>query len=151
MIFFKTFYLVIFLSIRNVNHEDVQSITDLANNCAPNLRPSVFGTYEYFTYCFKSTFLVFEDDEGIKGFVVGFPNIDEKGEYWLYQICIYGSLRSKGIGSKLIHPFIEKIKELGYTHIKSHANNKHSKNLHEKFGFKQYAEDQSGWFLELEF
>ncbi|MHA1377480.1 MAG: GNAT family N-acetyltransferase [Candidatus Helarchaeota archaeon] len=137
--------------IRNANHEDVQAITELAQNCAPNLRPSVFGTYEYFTYCFRSTFFVFEEDNEIKGFIVGFPNIDVKGEYWLYQICVHSSIRSKNVGSKIIVPFIEKIKEMGYTHIKSHANNQHSKNLHEKFGFKEYDQDQSGWFMKLEF
>ncbi|MFX1450486.1 MAG: GNAT family N-acetyltransferase [Promethearchaeota archaeon] len=139
------------MSIRNAELEDTQQITDVANNCAPNLRPSAFGTYEYFTRCFRSTFLVYEENEEIKGFVVGFPNIDVKGEYWLYQICVYSELRSKKIGSKLIVPFIEKIKEMGYKNIKSHANNQHSVNLHEKYGFKKYDTDESGWFLELTF
>ncbi|MHA1298329.1 MAG: GNAT family N-acetyltransferase [Candidatus Helarchaeota archaeon] len=139
------------MSIRNANLEDVQAITDLANNCAPNLRPSVFGTYEYFTYCFRSTFLVYEDGGKLQGFIVGFPNIDVKGEFWLYQICVHSSQRGAGIGSKLMIPFIEKVREKGYKTIKSHANNQHSKNLHEKYGFKEYNKDERGWFLELVF
>ena len=137
------------MSIRNAELEDVQAITDLANNCAPDLRPSVFGTYEYFARCFRSTFFVYEENDLIKGYVVGFPNIDVKGEYWLYQICVHSELRSKKIGSKLIVPFIEEIKKKGNNSIKSHANTQHSANLHEKYGFKTYETDESGWFMEL--
>lgn len=137
------------IKIRNATLEDKYAITELANNCAPDLRPSVLGTYEYFARCFKSTFFVYEENNELKGYIVGFPNIDVEGEYWLYQVCVHRSLRGKKVGSKLIVPFIEKIKELGYKNIRSHANNQHSVNLHEKYGFKKYEQDESGWFMEL--
>ena len=137
------------MSIRNAEIKDAKSIADLAQDCSGFMRSSVEGTYEYLIRCFRSTFLVYEDKEEIKGFVVSFPNIDIEGEYWIYQICINGSLRGKGIGYKLLSPLIKIIQEKGYKILKTHANNQHSYNLHKKCGFKPYEDDGSGWFMEL--
>jgi GNAT superfamily N-acetyltransferase len=140
------------MSIRNANIEDKFQIEKLAQKCSPNMRPSTAGTYEYLARCFKKTFFVYEENSKILGYIVGFPNTSKLGEFWLYQVCVSRNHRRKGIGSMLFERIIDEIKLGGYKIIKSHFQfpNQHSRNLHEKFGFKIYDEDDIGWFARLE-
>lgn len=132
--------------------DDKYVLTDLAANCAPKIRPSVVGTYEFLSRCFNSTFFVYEEENEIKAYMVGFPNIDSEGEeYWIYQVCVHGSLRGKKIGSQLFEVFLKKVEEMGYKRIRSQVTNEHSVNLHEKYGFKKIAPDERGWIMELTF
>ncbi|MHA1651087.1 MAG: GNAT family N-acetyltransferase [Candidatus Helarchaeota archaeon] len=141
------------MPIRNAKVKDKFEITKLAENCAPFLRPSVIGTYEFLARCFSNTFLVYEEDSKILGFMVGFPNTAVKGEFWIYQICVCDKYRGKGIGSQLFKRFLELIKSEGYTRVRSHFkfDNEHSKRIHEKFGMKICGQDDRGWFVELVF
>ncbi|HUX99108.1 MAG TPA: GNAT family N-acetyltransferase [Candidatus Deferrimicrobium sp.] len=139
--------------IRNVKVSDSIEITKLAENCAPLIRASVVGTYEFLARCFSNTFLVYEEDMKILGFLVGFPNTAVKGEFWIYQVCICDKLRGKSIGSQLFQRLFEQLRAEGYTRVRSHYKfeNTHSKNLHEKFGMKQCGQDERGWFCEVKF
>ncbi|NVM55173.1 MAG: GNAT family N-acetyltransferase [Candidatus Helarchaeota archaeon] len=139
------------MSIRNADVKDKVAITELAENCAPLVRPSVIGTYEFLARCFKNTFFVYEEDSKIIGFLVGFPNTAEEGEFWIYQICVCDKYRGKRIGSQLFARFFKQLKSEGYTRVRSHFKfeNKHSKNLHEKFGMKVCGQDDRGWFVEV--
>jgi GNAT superfamily N-acetyltransferase len=143
------------MSIRNVEVSDKVAITELAKKCAPFLRPSVIGTYEFLARCFRNTFFVYEENKGVSskilGFIVGFPNTDVQGEFWIYQACLCKKCRSKGIGSLLFERLLQQVKSEGYTSVRSHFkfDNAISKKLHEKFGIKIYDQDDRGWFAEL--
>ncbi|MFX0135136.1 MAG: GNAT family N-acetyltransferase [Candidatus Hodarchaeota archaeon] len=139
------------MTIRNVQVKDKYAVTEVAENCAPLLRASVYGTYEFLARCFQRTFFVYLDNSKIVGYIVGFPNTSVKGEFWLYQVGIKEHYRKKYIGSQLLERFIEQVKSDGYKRIRSHIQfeNEHSKNLHEKFGFKICGQDDKGWFEEL--
>ncbi|MFX1296757.1 MAG: GNAT family N-acetyltransferase [Promethearchaeota archaeon] len=140
------------MPVRNAQVKDKFDITKLAENCAPLVRPSVIGTYEFLARCFSNTFFVYEEEE-IIGYIVGFPNTAVKGEFWIYQICVCDKSRGKGIGSKLFKRFIEQVKSEGYERVRSHFKfeNKLSKNIHEKFGMKICGKDDRGWFVEVKF
>jgi L-amino acid N-acyltransferase YncA len=139
------------MPIRNVKVSDSIEITTLAENCAPLIRASVVGTYEFLARCFSNTFLVYEEGGKILGFLVGFPNTAAKGEFWIYQVCISDKLRSKGIGTQLFQRLFDQLKAEGYTRVRSHYKfeNTHSRNLHEKFGMKQCGQNELGWFCEV--
>lgn len=141
------------MSIRNAKVDDKFAIAELAESCAPFLRPSVVGTYEFFGRCFSNTFFVYEEEGKIVGFIVGFPNTAKPGEFWLYQVGINPEFRGKGIGSKLFARLIGQAKSEGYKCMRSHFKfeNKHSRALHEKFGMKICGEDDRGWFVEVVF
>jgi len=141
------------MSIRNAEVADKHAIAELAESCVPWLRASVVGTYEFFARCFRNTFFVYEENDKILGYLVGFPNTAEDGEFWIYQVGIYEGHRGKGIGSKLFARIVEQMKSEGYTSMRSHFKfeNKHSRALHEKFGMKIYGEDDRGWFVEVKF
>ncbi len=141
------------MSIRNADVEDKVAVFELAQSCIPWLRASVVGTYEFFARCFRNTFFVYEENNKIIGYLVGFPNTAVKGEFWIYQIGMYEEHRGKGIGSKLFARMVEQVKSEGYNSMRSHFKfkNKHSRALHEKFGMKIYGEDDRGWFVEVKF
>ncbi|MHA1358935.1 MAG: GNAT family N-acetyltransferase [Candidatus Helarchaeota archaeon] len=126
-------------------------ITALAENCAPMVRASVVGTYEFLARCFSNTFFVYEERSQILGFIVGFPNTAASGEFWIYQVCVNDKLRGKHIGTKLFARFFEQVKAEGYQRVKSHFKfaNKHSKALHEKFGMTICGQDDRGYFVEV--
>jgi len=140
------------MSVRNVEISDKFAITTLAKKCAPFLRPSVVGTYEFLARCFKNTFFVYEENSKIMGFIVGFPNTASNSEeFWIYQACLSKKYRSKGIGSLLFERLLQQVKSEGYKRVRSHFKfeNEISKRLHEKFGMKIYDQDDRGWFAEL--
>ena len=141
------------MGIRNAEVEDKVAITELAENCAPLVRPSVVGTYEFLARCFRKTFFVYEENSKLLGFMVGFPNTEISGEFWIYQVCVNSEFRGKHIGSKLFERFFEQVKADGYKSVKSHFKfkNQHSRNLHEKFGMKIYGQDDRGYFVEVVF
>lgn len=141
------------MAIRNAKVEDKFRITELAENCSPLLRASIDGTYEFLARCFENTFFVYEVNGELIGYIVGFPNTAKKGEFWLYQVCVCGKHREKRIGSELLEELINQVKSEGYGRIRSHLQfvNEHSLNLHRKFGFEIYGQDDRGWFLELIF
>ncbi len=141
------------MPIRNVQVKDKFAVTKVAENCAPLLRASVNGTYEFLARCFQRTFFVYLDNSEIIGYIVGFPNTSVKGEFWLYQVAINEKYRGRHIGSQLMEKFVNQVKADGYKRIRSHFQfvNEHSKNLHEKFGFKICGQDDRGWFAEVIF
>lgn len=139
------------LPIRNVKVVDKTEITKLAENCAPLIRASVIGTYEFMARCFKNTFFIYEENSKIIAFIVGFPNTAKQGEFWIYQACICDKYRSQGIGSQLFEKIINQVKSEGYQRMRSHLRfeNEHSLNLHKKYGFQICGKDDRGWFVEL--
>jgi len=139
------------MAIRNVEISDKVAITELAKKCAPFLRPSVIGTYEFLARCFSNTFFIYEENAKILGFIVGFPNTAVPGEFWIYQACLCKKCRSKGIGSLLFERLLHQVTSEGYTSVRSHFkfDNATSKKVHEKFGMKIYDQDDRGWFAEL--
>jgi L-amino acid N-acyltransferase YncA len=141
------------MSIRNAEVSDKVAITELAEKCAPYVRPSVVGTYEFMARCFRNTFFVYEENSKILGFVVGFPNTAVKGEFWIYQVCLCKKCRSKGTGSALFERLFQQVKSEGYRCIRSHFkfDNELSRKLHEKFGMKVYDKDDRGWFTQINF
>ena len=141
------------MTIRNVQIKDKFAVTEVAENCVPDLRASVVGTYEFFARCFQRTFFVFEENDKIIGYIVGFPNTSVEGEFWLYQVGIIDKYREKGIGSQLLEKFTSQVELDGYKNIKSHFKfeNERSRNLHEKFGFKICGHDDRGYFAQLIF
>ncbi|MHA1271407.1 MAG: GNAT family N-acetyltransferase [Candidatus Helarchaeota archaeon] len=141
------------MSVRNIRVKDAPIVTEIANNCSPLLRASVEGTYEFLARCFSNTFFVYEKDGQIIGYTVGFPNTAKKGEFWIYQVGILEDFRSKGIGSKLFEALFNQVRKEGYECIRSHYifSNKHSGNLHSKFGMKICGQDDRGYFVEAKF
>lgn len=141
------------MSIRNAEVTDKLAVAELAESCIPWLRASVVGTYEFLARCFRNTFFVYEENDKILGYLVGFPNTAVEGEFWIYQIGIYEAHRGKSIGSKLFARMVEQMKLEGYRSMRSHFKfeNKHSRALHEKFGMKIYGKDDRGWFVEVKF
>jgi len=141
------------MSIRNVEVSDKFAVTELAKKCAPFLRPSVVGTYEFMARCFRNTFFVYEENSKLLGFIVGFPNTAAQGEFWIYQACLCKKCRSKGTGSALFERLLQQVKSEGYKRVRSHFkfDNEISKRLHEKFGMKIYDKDDRGWFAEILF
>ena len=138
------------MSIRNVQVKDKLAVTNVAEICAPLVRASVVGTYEYLARCFQNTFFVYEDNDEIVGYIVGFPNTNVPGEFWLYQVAVIGSQRGKKIGSQLFERFMNQVKAEGYEKIRSHYifGNERSAKIHEKYGFKACGEDERGPFVE---
>lgn len=141
------------MAIRNVKIKDAPIITMIAANCDPLLRPSVEGTYEYLARCFSDTFFIYEENEKIIGFIVGFPNTAKPKEFWIYQAGILDKWRGQGIGSQLFSVLFDSVKSKGYNHILSHYkfSNEHSANLHKKFGMKICGQDDRGYFVEILF
>lgn len=141
------------MSIRNVKVSDKHDIVKVAENCAPLVRASVVGTYEFLARCFENTFFVYEEDSELLGYVVGFPNTAVEGEFWIYQVCVNDKLRGKHVGSKLFEKIVSQVKSEGYKRMRSHMQfvNEHSLKLHEKFGFKICGQDDRGHFVELIF
>ena len=141
------------MPIRNVKVKDKHRILKLARHCAPLVRVSVLGTYEFLARCFSNTFFIYEEGGEIIGFIVGFPNTAEVSEFWIYQIGINEDHRGQGIGSKLLSKLITQVKSEDYRYIRSHYQfgNEHSHNLHSKFGFKICGQDENGYFTELIF
>ena len=139
------------MPVRNARVKDKFDIKKLADNCEPLVRPSVVGTYEFLVRCFSNTFFVYEEDSELIGFMVGFPNTAEKGEFWIYQICVNNKYRGKGIGSQLFKRLFEQMRAEGYERVRSHFKfeNEHSRNIHEKFGMKICGQDDRGWFAEV--
>ena len=137
--------------LRNVDVDDKLKIADVAEKCAPWIRNSVVGTYEFLARCFRRYFFVIEDENGdLLGFIVGFPNIDVEGEFWLYQVAILPEFRRNDLGSILFDALKKKVVEDGYKVMKSHYrfDNEKSKNLHAKFGFKlDGTSDERGPFV----
>lgn len=125
------------MSIRNARMEDKHVLTALAKRCEPQIRPTVVGTYEFLARCFQSTFFVYEEEGEIKAYMVGFPNVDVKGEIWIYQICVHESLRGKRVGTQLFDAFMKTVKEQGYKTVLSQVTNDISIKLHEKFGLEK--------------
>ena len=140
------------MTIRNARVEDKVAITELAENCAPMVRPSVVGTYEFLARCFSNTFFVYEENSKILGFVVGFPNTAKEGEFWIYQVCVNDKLWGKQIGTKLFERIFKQVRAEGYVHVKSHFKfkNSQSRALHEKFGMTVSGQDDRGYFVEVE-
>lgn len=139
-------------NLRNVEIEDKFKIAEVAEKCAPPIRSSVVGTYEYLARCFRSYFLVVENDEGeIVGFISGFPNLDVKGEIWIYQVAILEDFRGHGFGSMLFEAFISQAKKDGYKILKSHYvwDNEISAGLHSKYGFEKFGKDDRGPFIKV--
>ncbi|NVM01908.1 MAG: GNAT family N-acetyltransferase [Candidatus Helarchaeota archaeon] len=141
------------MTIRNVQVKDKHAVTEVAENGAPLLRASVYGTYEFLARCFQRTFFVYLENSKIIGYIVGFPNTSVKEEFWLYQVGVIEKYRGRNIGSQLLKKLIDQVKSDGYKRIRSHFQfaNEHSKNLHEKFGFKICGQNDEGLFGELVF
>ncbi|MBD3230893.1 MAG: GNAT family N-acetyltransferase [Candidatus Lokiarchaeota archaeon] len=141
------------MTIRKVKIKEAPIIARIAANCSPSMRPSVEGTYEYLARCFSNTFFVYEKDDEIIGFIVGFPNTAELGEFWIYQCGILNKWRGKGIGSELFTAIFDAVKAEGYKSIRSHYkfSNTHSANLHKKFGMEICGQDERGYFVEIIF
>ncbi|MHA1146295.1 MAG: GNAT family N-acetyltransferase [Candidatus Helarchaeota archaeon] len=141
------------MPVRNVRVKDKFDIEILAQNCAPLVRSSVVGTYEFLARCFQNTFFVYEENSKLLGYIVGFPNTAVKGEFWIYQICVNNEFRGKHVGSKLFEAIVSQVRKEGYTRMRSHLrfDNEHSLNIHKKFGFEICGEDDRGWFVELIF
>ena len=146
-------WIVIIMPIRNVEVKDAPKVTDVAENCVPLVRASVEGTYEFLARCFSNTFYVYEENEEIIGYTVGFPNTANSGEFWVYQVGVLDKWRCKGIGSKLFEALFRAVKSEGYERIRSHYifTNEHSGNLHAKFGMEIYGQDERGHFVEAIF
>ncbi len=125
-------------NLRNAEIEDKIKIAEVAEKCAPWVRNSVMGTYEFLARCFRRYFFVIErENNELLGFIVGFPNIDIEGEFWLYQVAVLPEVRRNDLGSKLFDALKKQVVEDGYKVMKSHYrfDNEKSKNLHAKFGF----------------
>ena len=139
------------MNIKHVKVKDAPVITHIAENCAPLLRASVEGTYEFLARCFSNTFFVCETDNKLIGYIVGFPNTAIKGEFWIYQVGVLKDYRGKGVVSKLFEALFDQVKKENYLRIRSHYifTNKHSANLHAKFGMKVCGQDHRGYFVEI--
>jgi ribosomal protein S18 acetylase RimI-like enzyme len=85
--------------IRNVVEEDFIAISHIAENCSPMTteRNSIYHT---FTKFFNDTSLVLEDDEdeSIKGFLLGFISQNDPENAYIHLLCLENSLRGNGIG-----------------------------------------------------
>ncbi len=141
---------VMSMSIRNAKTSDKFAVKELADHCAPDLRPSVVGTYEFLARCFSNTFFLYEENSKLLGYTVGFPNTAVKGEFWVYQVGVHSDARKKGVGSKLFDRLVNQVRSEGYTRIRSHLKftNEASKRLHEKYGMNICGQDDRGWFVE---
>jgi L-amino acid N-acyltransferase YncA len=137
--------------LRTAEIEDTVKIAEVAERCAPWVRNSVVGTYEFLARCFRRYFFVIEGDHGqLLGYIVGFPNIDVDREFWLYQVAVLPEVRRNDLGSKLFDALKKKVVEDGYAVMKSHYrfDNEKSKILHAKFGFKpDGTSDERGPFV----
>jgi len=49
------------VKLRNVKIEDAPKVTEVAKKCAPWVRNSVTGTYEFLARCFKRYFFILEN------------------------------------------------------------------------------------------
>ncbi|MHA1229904.1 MAG: GNAT family N-acetyltransferase [Candidatus Helarchaeota archaeon] len=138
------------MTIRNVKVSDAPEIVKVAENCSPLLRNSVEGTYEFLARCFSNTFFVYEENDTVIGYIVGFPNTAKLGEFWIYQVGVIDKYRGKGIGSKLFKALFDQVKSEKYERIRSHYifENKVSANLHKKFGMEICGQDNRGYFVE---
>jgi len=141
------------VKLRNVKIEDAPKVTEVAKKCTPWVRNSVTGTYEFLARCFQRYFFVLEnDDKELVGYIVGLPNVDIEGEFWLYQVAVLENLREKGLGSMLTDAFKKQVIKDRYRVMKSHYiwKNEMSAALHAKFGFKRFGNDDRGPFVKCE-
>jgi ribosomal protein S18 acetylase RimI-like enzyme len=136
------------MRIREAEEEDAVNIEKLAKECSP-LRASIHGTYEYLALCFRRYFLVVEEEE-IMGFIIGLPNVDIRGEYWIYQIAVNPVHRRKRIAENLLEEEIRKFKADGCKCIKARVlkYNDPSIELFTKANFMDFS--RKGDWIELE-
>jgi ribosomal protein S18 acetylase RimI-like enzyme len=124
-------------TIREAKEEDSIEIERLARISSP-LRGSIAGTYEYLALCFKRYFLVAECSR-IVGFIIGLPNIDVKGEFWVYQIATDPTHKRERIAENLLDEEAKRFNSDGCKKIKARilATNRPSIELFTKYGFKK--------------
>ena len=126
------------LTIREAEERDAEEIENLAKRCPP-LRGSISGTYEYLALCFRRYFLIAEASGDIIAFLVGFPNLDVKGEVWIYQVAVCQEKRGTSVARDLITEVIRRFASDGYSVVKARIleDNDCSLRLFKKLGFER--------------
>jgi ribosomal protein S18 acetylase RimI-like enzyme len=98
--------------IRNAFEEDFIKISQLGEKCSPmiNERKAI---YHIFTKYFKNTSLVLEDNENIKGFLIGFISQENNENAYIHLLCIEKDSRGQNMASNLLEEFISIVYSLG--------------------------------------
>ncbi len=109
--------------IRNAQIEDLPSVHDLVVEFATSFkinRDKLAAQFKETLALSDATILVYELDEKIVGYLLGFqhPSFHANGPLsWVEEIVVAETYRSKGLGSKLMNEFERQTKADGCTYI----------------------------------
>ncbi len=97
--------------IRNAFEDDFMKISQLGQNCSPmvNERKAI---YHLFTRFFKNTSLILEENENIKGFLIGFISQENNENAYIHLLCIEKELRGHNMALNLVEKFIRIVSSL---------------------------------------
>ena len=130
--------------IRNVFEDDFMKIAQLGENCSPmvNERKAI---YHLFTKFFKNTSLVLEDNENIKGFLIGFISQENNENAYIHLLCIKKDLRGQNMASNLVEKFISIVYSMDCKKVflVCKPSNKTAIKLYTKMGFLPLPSDKT--------
>lgn len=124
------------MKIREVKESDFLKIHELAKTCRP-LEAYPAHIYKIIFRYFKKICLVAEEKKQIIGFITGLISGDSQDICFAWQVGVNPKIQAKGLGSKLLAAFEDKVRERGCCRIELTVDPKNipSRKLFEKFGY----------------
>jgi ribosomal-protein-alanine N-acetyltransferase len=113
--------------IRSFDVRDIDGVIDIENKSSPK-RPYDRGTIMAYSAIYSDSFLVYEEDEKILGYVI----FEENGH--VLSIAVDPSYRRRGIGTELMKKVVEKLKTAW---IEVKGKNTIAQKFYESLGFKR--------------
>jgi ribosomal protein S18 acetylase RimI-like enzyme len=130
--------------IRNVFEEDFMRIYKLGEKCSPmiNEREAI---YHIFTKFFKNTSLVLEDNENLKGFLIGFISQENNENAYIHLLCVEKDLRRQNMASNFVKEFINIVCSLDCKKVflVCKSENKTAIKFYNKMGFLTLHSDET--------
>jgi ribosomal protein S18 acetylase RimI-like enzyme len=122
--------------IRTAHEVDFFSCVTISRKAWPEFKERE-SIYHLFCKFFNNTCFVCDDDESIKGFLLGFMSQVDNSQAYIHLVAVDPSAQRHGLATQLYHRFFQAAQGLGARQVRLIVNPDNSGSLafHKKLGF----------------